>query len=109
MYISGYRAVWIFVAFDLPVLTKKQRREARLFRKALLEDGFWMLQYSLYARPCPSEENSAVHTERIRSLLPPDGEVRILQITDKQWGRMEVYLGKVPSELEQMPRQLELF
>ncbi len=86
MIFSGYRAVWIFAMFDLPTDTKKARKEYTVFRKNLLKDGFSMLQYSVYVRHCASEENADVHHKRIKTFLPPDGEVRIVTITDKQFG-----------------------
>jgi CRISPR-associated protein Cas2 len=107
--VNGYRAMWAIVLFDLPVRTKPQRRLAASFRKGLLEDGFWMLQYSVYARPCPSEESARVHARRVRRLLPPEGQVRILQMTDKQYGRMECFHGKLVQDVEHQPRQLEFF
>lgn len=94
--------------FDLPTDTKKARRDYALFRKSLLEDGFAMLQYSVYARHCPSKENAAVHIGRIRANTPPDGEVRVLTITDKQFERMLIFLGKKRKKPEPPPRQLEL-
>lgn len=36
------------VLFDLPVLTEKQRRDYREFRKYLLKAGFFMMQESVY-------------------------------------------------------------
>ena len=40
----------IIVFFDLPVKTKKERRNATQFRNFLIKDGFYMMQYSVYAR-----------------------------------------------------------
>lgn len=37
--------MWLFVFFDLPVATKKQRKEATRFRKSLEKDGFTMMQF----------------------------------------------------------------
>ena len=37
--LSGYRIMWIFVLFDLPVGTKKERKAATKFREALLDLG----------------------------------------------------------------------
>jgi len=84
MYVSGYRLMWVVAMFDLPTDTKNARKAYTHFRKHLLDDGFTMLQYSVYARPCASKENAEVHVQRIERNLPPDGEVRILPITDKQ-------------------------
>lgn len=109
MRISGYRMMWAIVLFDLPSDTRKARREYALFRKMLLSDGFQQMQYSVYARPCPSKENLAVHTQRVERSLPPDGEVRILEFTDKQFERMRVFWGKRRAPTEVPPCQLELF
>ncbi len=109
MILSEYRAVWIFAMFDLPTDTKKARKDYTDFRKHLLKDGFTMLQYSVYVRHCSSEENADVHYNRIKSFLPDDGEVRLVTITDKQFGRMETHWGKMRKPAPPTPRQLELF
>ena len=109
MELSGYRFMWLIVMFDLPVDTKKARRQYTEFRKRLMKDGFVMMQFSVYVRHCASEENADVHEKRVSGALPPDGEVRVLRITDKQYERMHVFLGKMRKPTEQPPRQLELF
>lgn len=106
---SGYRSMWVFAMFDLPVETRLQRRNYTRFRKALLRNGFIQLQYSIYARSCASEESAQVHSDRVRGFLPPDGEVRVLTLTDKQYGRMQVFWGKSRKPTERAPVQLELF
>ncbi len=109
MDISGYRFMWILAMFDLPTDTPKARKDYTKFRKALLKDGFTMMQYSVYKRHCASRENTAVHTQRVRNFLPPDGEVRLLMITDVQYEKMEVFFGKKRKPTPPAPAQLELF
>ena len=109
MQISGYRCMWIIVMFDLPVDTKKARKAYAIFRQDLLKDGFSMLQYSVYARCCPSEENTLVHVNRVERRVPCGGEVRVLLLTDKQFGRMRTFWGKLRKPPPKPPRQLELF
>ena len=106
---GGFRTVWVVAMFDLPTNTAKARRAYTDFRKNLLEDGFVMLQYSVYARHCPSEENMLVHEGRIRTNLPPVGEVRVLSLTDRQFGRMKVFHGKKARKTEGPPEQISLF
>lgn len=101
--------MWVLTMFDLPTDTKTARRAYALFRKKLLEDGFTMMQYSVYARHCASEENAEVHVQRVQRMLPDDGEVRLIAITDKQFERMRVFWGKKRRKTEPPPRQLELF
>lgn len=109
MFVSGYRCMWVLAMFDLPVDTKKARREYALFRKYLLHDGFTRMQFSVYSRHCPSEENAHVHIARVSKRVPPDGEVRIFTITDKQFERMRIFWGKMRKAPEKPAGQLELF
>lgn len=106
---SGYGSMWMFVMFDLPVKTKKERKIYAKFRKELLHDGFTMLQYSVYARYCVSEEIVAVHRRVVRKALPAEGHVRILVLTDRQFGKMENYVGKSQEPPEGAPQQLTFF
>ena len=98
--------MWLLTMFDLPTDTKASRRAYTDFRKALLQDGFSMLQFSVYARHCPSEENAVVHENRVSLSLPPDGEVRLLVVTDKQFERMKIFYGKRRKVPEKAPEQI---
>ncbi|WP_457610220.1 CRISPR-associated endonuclease Cas2 [Lutibacter sp.] len=109
MELNAYRIMWLFVFFDLPTETKKDRRNAQQFRKNLLKDGFTMMQFSVYNRHCASSESADVHEKRIHMLLPPLGKVSILRITDKQFGNILNFWGKFEVPKEPQPQQLELF
>ncbi len=109
MQVTGYRSMWVVTMFDLPVDTKQARRQYTLFRKFLLRDGFTMMQFSVYIRHCASRESADVHIHRIQKNIPPDGEIRILTITDKQYERMRVFWGKRRKPPEPAPKQLEFF
>jgi CRISPR-associated protein Cas2 len=102
------RFVWLFVFFDLPVGTKADRRWATRFRKFLKDDGFLMLQLSVYARVCRGEDAASKHTQRVTKNLPPKGSVRTLQITDKQYARMKLLLGETTFSEKKAPDQLVL-
>jgi CRISPR-associated protein Cas2 len=106
---GGMRSMWLITMFDLPTDTKRARKAYANFRKDLQKDGFMMLQYSVYARHCASDENATVHESRVRTALPDDGEVRIVKITDKQFGRMQVFLGRERCPTEDAPEQLSFF
>lgn len=101
--------MWLFAMFDLPVDSKEARREYVRFRNALLAEGFTMLQFSVYARYCASEEAAATYRRRVRAALAPGGQVRLLSVTDHQFGKMEVFQGKKRKEAEKAPPQLMLF
>lgn len=106
---SAYRIMWVLVFFDLPTETKKERKAANLFRKKLIKNGFTMFQFSIYLRHCPSRENAKVHTKRVKISLPKHGKVCILEITDKQFGNMELFHGIKEIVLPQPTQQLQLF
>lgn len=101
--------MWVLAMFDVPVDTKRARKAYVQFRKGLLKDGFTKMQFSVYVRHCASEENAAVHMTRVERMVPPDGEVRILTLTDKQFERMRVFWGKMRKAAAPPPPQLELF
>lgn len=107
--LNAYHIMWVFAFFDLPVVTKSQRRKATLFRKGLEKIGFTMMQYSVYTRHCASRESAEVHVKRIESMVPDEGHVSVLRITDKQYGDIINFLGKKTTPLKPSPRQLELF
>ena len=109
MELNGYRIMWLFVFFDLPTETKKDKRNASQFRGNLLKDRFSMMQYSVYIRHCASGESADVHEKRINKLVPALGKVSVLRITDKQFGMIINYLGKAKQENSDTPTQLELF
>jgi CRISPR-associated protein Cas2 len=107
--LNQYRSLWILVFFDLPTETRKERKIAGAFRKKLLDDGFAMFQFSIYMRFCASRENAEVHTKRIKNCLPEHGKIGVMQITDRQFGMMELFYGKKPIETDKPSQQLELF
>ncbi len=106
---SPYRIMWLLVMFDLPTCEPEERRDYQQFHKFLIKDGFRMMQYSVYMRYCASPENAEAHMGRIKAHLPPEGEVRILQLTSKQFERMQVYCGKLRREPEKEVPQLAFF
>ena len=99
---------WLMAMFDLPVILDEERKEAARFRKALLDDGFIMIQYSVYSRPCVSLERMAKYYERVKSYALTTGEVRLLFFTDRQWGMSKI-VSRIPKELEKVPEQVEFF
>lgn len=109
MNFGGIRSMWLLILFDLPTDTKQARKEYQKFRVALLDDGFDMLQYSVYSRYCASDENALVHEKRVLSWLPLDGEVRLLKITDKQYERMKIFYGRMRQATEKAPEQTSFF
>lgn len=77
--------MWCLVMFDLPVKTKQQRSAATEFRHMLLDMGYSMVQYSIYARYTPTQAGNRATVQAIKAKLPAYGYVRILHVSDHQW------------------------
>ncbi len=101
--------MWMVVMFDLPVKTKIDRTRYRKFHDFLLDDGFGMLQYSVYGRHCMSREKGDVHAKRVRTQTPPRGEVRILRVTEAQYARMEIHRNFTAQKPEAAQLPLEFW
>lgn len=106
---SGYKWMWLFAMFDLPTTEIEMKRDYTRFRKLLLSQGFSMLQFSVYARHCPSEEAGEGVRHQIERAVPGHGQVRLLMVTDKQFSRMAVFYGKSRRPAEDPPQQFMLF
>lgn len=107
--VSGFRVMWSMAMFDMPVGTKSERKAATKFRKGLLNDGYFRLQYSVYARPCLTREVLVRTERRVKRNLPPTGNIRLLAFTDVQFGRMEVFNNQVTQSTEPQLNQLEIW
>lgn len=83
----------IIVMFDLPVITENERKIATKFRKYLLDDGFIMMQYSVYSRICKNNDDLYKHINRLKINTPKTGNVRLLQVTENQYNNMIMFSG----------------
>jgi CRISPR-associated protein Cas2 len=102
------RYMWLFVFFDLPVGTKGERRAATRFRNFLKDDGFLMLQWSVYARVCRGDEAVDKHMGRVTKNLPGKGSIRTLAVTERQYARMKLLIGESRKSEKVAPNQLVL-
>lgn len=81
------------VMFDLTVGTPSQRRAAARFRTFLIQDGYSMMQFSIYVRICNGIDAVAKHRARVEAEVPQNGSVRVLVVTDKQFASMDILTG----------------
>lgn len=83
----------LLVFFDLPVVTKAERRAYTVFRRFLLNDGYDMIQFSVYGRILNGRDAEEKHMQRLIASLPPDGSIRVLSVTEKQYASMKLLVG----------------
>ena len=84
----------LIVFFDLPVTTAAKRQAANRFRKFLQKDGYQMLQLSVYSRIVKGRDALQKHHKRLLMNLPEEGQIRYLEVTEKQYAGMVMLLGE---------------
>ncbi len=94
-----YRIMRLMVMFDLPTETSKQRKQYRQFRKKLINEGFIMIQYSVYVRVCTTKSAAEFLEKRIKDFLPDEGIIQSLVLTEKQYSDMHFLRGKIIEEV----------
>ena len=88
------RNMRLLCMFDLPVATKADRKNYTKFRAWLIKNGWFMLQFSVYTKVALNHDDAKKHTARLDRNKPPKGSVRVLQITEKQFGAMTILVGE---------------
>ena len=94
----SYRFMRVLVMFDLPTESSIQRRNYRKFRKSLIKNGFIMMQESVYVKLAMNQGSADLIVKSIRKLCPEEGIVQVLQITEKQFSKMEFLVGESQTE-----------
>jgi CRISPR-associated protein Cas2 len=95
----SYRYMRMIVFFDLPVLTEKNRRDYRQFRKFLIKSGFFMMQESVYCKLAQNSTAADAIIEKVRKNRPEEGLVQVLKVTEKQFSKMEFIVGEKKTEV----------
>jgi CRISPR-associated protein Cas2 len=106
---SKERFMRMMVFFDLPTLTSADRRHAAQFRIALLREGYYMMQWSIYSRICKGMADVEKHSKRLNGLIPPTGSVRLMRVTEKQFADMEILVGESKKTEKIGAKQMLLF
>lgn len=100
----------ILVMFDLPVVAKKERRAATKFRNSLLNEGYVMMQYSVYYRICNGYDMAKKHIHQLERIVPKKGSVRVILLTEKQFSDMKLLVGDpLPVEIKVNSDNLTVF
>lgn len=84
----------VMVMFDLPVDTSMNRRHYRWFRKFLIDEGFIMMQESIYTKICPNMHGVEKVEQNVAKHCPPKGIVQVMTVTEKQFASMKMLVGE---------------
>ena len=67
--------------FDLPMVDKNKQKEYRFFRKNLKKNAYIQLQESVYVKLLHNTTNAYLEIERIRSISPQDGNIKLIPMS----------------------------
>ena len=100
----------LLLFFVLPMVTSAEKRAYVQFRKFLLNDGYDMIQWSVYGRILNGIDAEKKHLARLNNNLPPAGSVRCMTVTEKQYAGINLLVGTpIYQEKKVTPAQLMLF
>lgn len=98
----------VMVMFDLPTETSMDRRHYRWFRKYLINDGFVMMQESIYSKICLNLHAVRQVELNIERNKPPKGLVQIMSVTERQFASMRFVVGETNNTYVQSDERLVL-
>lgn len=90
----SYRFMRTLLFFDLPTYTLEDRKNYRKFVKLIKTNGFYMLQESVYCRMSIDQQMADTVANRLKASVPPDGNIMLLNVTEKQFSSMQILLGE---------------
>lgn len=79
--------------FDLPSIELYEKKEYLFFRKSLFRFGYSMIQFSVYVKCINTVTKIDQEVAKIKKILPSQGNVRMISVTEKQYLNMFVLLG----------------
>ena len=88
------RETVMMVFFDLSIKTKRQRREYRRFRAAMLTCGFAQLQKSVYYKMLKNVSNIAAQKKELLKFKPRKGIVQFLPLPLGVFLKLESLVGQ---------------
>lgn len=91
---SDYRNMRILLLFDLPSVESYEKKEYIQFRKQLLKNGYTMIQFSVYVKCVNTQLKVEQELKKIYKFIPTNGNIRMLNVTEKQYQNMVMILGK---------------
>ena len=88
------RYMRMILFFDLPMVSARERKIYATFRKQLIHEGFVMMQQSVYSKLVLNSTNEKLTYDRIKKIIPDNGVVQLLTITERQCASMEYLAGE---------------
>ncbi len=93
------RVMRTMVFFDLPNVYLRDKKNYIKFRKYLINEGFIMMQESVYSKLVLNSQQSTLLINRIRKNAPKKGIIQVMTITEKQYSQIEYIIGETQNKI----------
>ena len=95
----SFRYMRTILFFDLPSVTSDEKKKYRKFVKEIKKIGFYMIQESVYVKLSINSKAAENTKMKVNSLLPDNGNVILLTITEKQFNSMDILMGEIKTDI----------
>ena len=93
------RVMRTILFFDLPNIYSIDKRNYLKFKKFLLNEGFLMMQESVYSKLTLNSQQSELLSARIKKNAPQKGIIQTLTVTEKQYAQIKFIIGQSNSKI----------
>ncbi|MGL4768791.1 MAG: CRISPR-associated endonuclease Cas2 [Mycoplasmoidaceae bacterium] len=90
----NYNIMRIIVMYDITSDNALDNQAYNYYRKLLLKNGYIMMQYSVYSKCINSKTKFSAEIKKISQKIPKKSRIRVLFVTEKQYGDMVHLSGK---------------
>lgn len=87
------RIMRTIIFFDLPNVYTNDKRNYTKFRRFLINEGFIMMQESVYSKLMMNSQQIQLLIQRIRRNAPKKGIIQVLNVTENQYAQIEYIIG----------------
>lgn len=105
----SYRYMRVIIFFDLPNTTYEERKSYTKFRRFLLNEGFIMMQESVYSKIALNSTTTKLIQDRVRKNKAPKGIIQMMVITEKQFAGIEYVIGTNQDKVLDNTQRLVIF
>lgn len=105
----SYRYMRIIIFFDLPTTTYQERKNYTKFRQFLINEGFIMMQESIYTKIALNMTVAKLIQDRVRKNKAPNGIIQMMVITEKQFANIEYVVGSGENNIVDSTNRLVVF
>lgn len=88
-----YNFMRLILFYDLPMITKKEKRIYTHFRKYLIQNGYMMMQFSVYCKIFNNRDAAINHMLILKRSVPDRGQIRLMLITEQQYSKIDIIVG----------------